>query len=105
YSACSATGDRTADSSGDGGSSVGNGSGNGSGVGSGSLSAGAGGGLIDPCTGVHCSSDLHSLVDCDGNVVMDCPSDMGCSGSSCVTACNSASDNKSTFGCDYYVVG
>jgi len=57
------------------------------------------------CTGVHCSADLHSLVDCKGNVVMTCPGDQGCSGSACVTACTSASDNKSTFGCDYYVVG
>src|SRR5947209_5685192 len=79
----------------------------GSGAGSGT---GGGGGLdggfdFDACSGAHCSSDLHSLVDCSGNVVMTCPGDQGCSGTSCVTACNSASDNKSTFGCDYYVVG
>jgi len=75
--------------------------------------AGGGGGLdlpdggvdFDGCSGVHCASDLHSLVDCNGNVVMTCPGDQGCSGTSCVTACTSASDNKSTFGCDYYVVG
>lgn len=57
------------------------------------------------CSGVHCSADLHSLVDCKGNVVMTCPGDQGCSGTACVTACTSASDNKSTFGCDYYAVG
>ena len=57
------------------------------------------------CSGVHCSADLHSLVDCSGNVVMTCPGDQGCSGNTCVPACTSASDNKSTFGCDYYVVG
>lgn len=57
------------------------------------------------CSGLHCSADLHSLVDCKGNVVMTCPGDQGCSGDTCVTACTSASDNKSTFGCDYYVVG
>jgi hypothetical protein len=60
---------------------------------------------FDACSGNHCSSDLHSLVDCAGDVVMSCPGDQGCSGASCVTACTSASDNKSTFGCDYYVVG
>ena len=45
-----------------------------------------GGFAFDACSGVHCSSDLHSLVDCNGNVVMTCPGDQGCSGTSCVTA-------------------
>ncbi len=36
---------------------------------------------------------------------MTCPGDQGCSGNTCVTACTSASDNKTSFGCDYYVVG
>lgn len=57
------------------------------------------------CSGLRCSADLHSLVDCNGNVVMTCPGDQGCSGTTCVTACTSASDNKSSFGCDYYTVG
>ncbi len=52
---------------------------------------------------VHCSSDLHTLLDCNGNVVKTCPADQGCSGTSCVPACNSATANKSSIGCDYYV--
>ncbi len=56
------------------------------------------------CPGLHCSSDLHSVVDCDGNVVTTCPLDQGCSGTSCVPACQSANDNKSNIGCDYFVV-
>ena len=52
-----------------------------------------------------CSSDLHDVLDCKGNVVATCPADQGCgAGGACVPACQSANDNKSTFGCDYYVV-
>ena len=54
--------------------------------------------------GNHCSSDLHTVVDCDGNVITTCPPDQGCSGTSCVPACQSANDNKSNIGCDYFVV-
>jgi hypothetical protein len=53
---------------------------------------------------VHCSSDLHSLVDCNGNVLKTCPPTEGCSGTSCVPACQSAEDNKSSLGCEYYAV-
>jgi hypothetical protein len=56
------------------------------------------------CSGLHCSSDLHSVVDCDNNVVTACPSDQGCSGTSCVAACDSAKANKSSLGCEYYAV-
>jgi hypothetical protein len=52
----------------------------------------------------HCSSDLHSVLDCNGNVVTMCPPDQGCSGTTCVAACDSATANKSTIGCDYYAV-
>ena len=52
-----------------------------------------------------CSADLHSVVDCDGNVITTCPPDQGCgAGGTCVPACQSATVNKSTFGCDYYIV-
>jgi hypothetical protein len=56
------------------------------------------------CTGPHCSSDLHSLVDCSGKVLMTCPANQGCAGTTCVPACQSADTNKSTFGCEYYSV-
>ncbi|HEY8041784.1 MAG TPA: IgGFc-binding protein [Polyangiaceae bacterium] len=62
------------------------------------------GSSVVPCNGQHCSSDLHSVVDCDNNVITTCPSDQGCSGTSCVPACQSAKDNKSSLGCEYYAV-
>ena len=62
------------------------------------------GSAVVPCSGNHCSSDLHSLVDCNGNVIMTCPDNQGCSGTSCVPACQSAQDNKSSLGCEYYAV-
>ncbi len=96
HPACSATNGPAQSSAGTGGTSS-------------SSSSGAGGDLGldggDTCEGTHCSSDLHALLDCNGDVVMTCPGDQGCSGTSCVAACDSAGDNKSTFGCDYYVVG
>src|SRR5215813_12447080 len=66
------------------------------------LNGDGGGGVV--CTAAHCSSDLHSLVDCNGTVLMTCPPDQGCSGTGCVAACDSARDNKSNIGCDYYSV-
>jgi hypothetical protein len=52
----------------------------------------------------HCSSDLHSVVDCNGNVLSTCAGDQGCGPSGCVAACESAKLNKSSIGCDYYSV-
>lgn len=53
----------------------------------------------------NCSGDLHSVLDCDNNVIATCPDDQGCgAGGQCVPACQSAADNKSTVGCDYYSV-
>ncbi len=54
---------------------------------------------------VHCSADLHDVVDCNGKVVTQCPSNQGCGpGGTCVAACDAATANKSTIGCDYYAV-
>jgi hypothetical protein len=61
---------------------------------------GSGGG--GSCT--KCSSDLHSILDCDGNVIMECPPDQGCGATGCVPACQAAQENKSSIGCDYYSV-
>ncbi|APR88636.1 hypothetical protein A7982_13985 [Minicystis rosea] len=52
----------------------------------------------------HCSADLHSVVDCNGKMVSTCPVDQGCSQGGCVPSCESAKENKSTIGCDYYAV-
>ncbi len=61
--------------------------------------AGDGGGLV-----THCSGDLHDILDDKNNVIQTCPPDQGCGATGCVPACQSASDNKSTVGCDYYAV-
>lgn len=51
-----------------------------------------------------CSSDLHSVIDCEGNLVETCPPELGCGAEGCVPACESATQNKSSIGCDYYSV-
>ncbi|APR79780.1 Hypothetical protein A7982_05127 [Minicystis rosea] len=107
-SACSATPSSmfTAGTGGGGAGmpSAGSGAGMGSGGENISLTTGSA-----PTTGTgscqtHCSADLHSVVDCNGNVLSTCPADQGCGANGCVPACDSAKENKSTIGCDYYSV-
>jgi hypothetical protein len=83
------------------GGAMGTGAGNNS---SGSSLGGFNAGTGGACTTQHCSSDLHSLVDCDGNVVMTCPANEGCTLNGCVPACASAIANKTSVGCEYYAV-
>src|SRR5262245_29263778 len=56
-----------------------------------------------PDATVHCSADLRSMLDCNGNVVSVCPDDQGCGASGCVPACDAAKANLSSVGCEYYV--
>lgn len=67
--------------------------------------AGFSGDAAEPCT-QRCSSDLHSLIDCNGKILAQCPADQGCAGPNggCLPACDAAKANKSTIGCDFYVV-
>ncbi|CAN5501008.1 hypothetical protein BH09MYX1_BH09MYX1_22910 [soil metagenome] len=52
-----------------------------------------------------CSPDLHSVLDCNDNVITTCPGDRGCgAGGTCVAACDSAAQNKSSIGCDYFAI-
>jgi hypothetical protein len=53
---------------------------------------------------LHCSSDLHDVLDCNDNIVTTCTPDEGCGGSGCVPACTAAQANKSSVGCDYYSI-
>lgn len=54
---------------------------------------------------LQCSADLHQVLDCDGNLVKECPADQGCApDGSCVSPCESASLNKSSIGCDFFAV-
>ncbi len=52
---------------------------------------------------LHCSSDLHSVVDCNDKVITTCPNTQGCAGGKCVDACKAAEANKTTIGCDYWI--
>ncbi len=71
------------------------------GTGGTSFTTGTGGG--GGCAS-HCSSDLHSVLDCDGKVLTTCAADQGCGPSGCVPACESAKLNASSIGCEYYSV-
>jgi hypothetical protein len=51
-----------------------------------------------------CSADLKDVVDCQGNVVESCADDQGCGAAGCVPACQAAQENKSSIGCEYYVI-
>ena len=66
-------------------------------------SADAGDGYV---CGTHCSSDLQSILDCNGNVVMACANGQGCNGSAtaCIAGCQAATESQSSYGCDYYAV-
>ncbi|HSQ66577.1 MAG TPA: IgGFc-binding protein [Polyangiaceae bacterium] len=54
--------------------------------------------------GLGCSSDLHSVIDCNNNVVQTCTGTQGCDVSSgaCIDACTAAVNNKNSVGCEYY---
>jgi len=63
------------------------------------------GGKDGTSTCVKCSSDLHQVLDCNDNVLTTCPPDQGCgAGGTCVPACDSAAQNKSSIGCDYFAI-
>ncbi len=51
-----------------------------------------------------CSSDLHSVIDCNNNVVQTCSGTDGCdvSTGTCINACTAAVNNKNSIGCEYY---
>src|SRR5687768_657343 len=71
--------------------------------GTGGDSFGEGGGA--PTCENHCTADLKKFVDCDGNVITECPPDLGCApDGSCIEPCDAAAANKSTVGCEFFSV-
>jgi hypothetical protein len=56
------------------------------------------------CPSPQCSSDLHSILDCQGHVIKTCPADQGCGGTACIPACDAARLNGSSYGCDFYSI-
>jgi hypothetical protein len=57
----------------------------------------------DGASSFGCSGDLRSIVDQNGNVVMTCPTDQGCSGGQCIAACAAAAASHGSLGCDFWV--
>jgi hypothetical protein len=53
--------------------------------------------------GTSCSSDLHDVLDDQGNVVATCPDDQGCAAGACVPACDAAAASQGSVGCDFVV--
>jgi hypothetical protein len=61
------------------------------------------GGMGSNVMGVACSSDLHNVLDGNGNVIETCPDDQGCADGACVPACQAAAASQGTVGCDFLV--
>lgn len=58
--------------------------------------------VVVPGCDVHCSADLHTVLDCDDKLIETCSQTQGCAKGGCVAACESAKANNSNLGCDYY---
>jgi hypothetical protein len=108
-SACSATPQDTTAAGGGGAGGIGGKSTGGAGTGGagtgGDITVGIGGAGVGGSAGcVPCSQDLHSVVDCNGNVIEECLGTDGCdiSTGQCVNACAAAVSNKQSVGCEYY---
>ncbi len=56
-----------------------------------------------PIAGASCSSDLHNVLDGNGNVIATCPDDQGCAAGVCVPACQAAAASQGSVGCDFVV--
>jgi hypothetical protein len=54
------------------------------------------------CGTVHCSADLHDVLDCNDQVVLTCPPSQGCAAGSCVSPCDAAKANNTAIGCDFF---
>jgi IgGFc binding protein len=65
----------------------------------------AGGGLDGGdagCSGLVCSRDLRSVLNCStGSVVMECPPDKACGSGECIEPCNAAAMNEGSVGCSF----
>jgi IgGFc binding protein len=59
--------------------------------------------IPDACSGFVCSRDLHSVLDCVGNMVKECPSDKACGGGDCVAPCDAAAANEGSLGCSFAI--
>jgi len=51
-----------------------------------------------------CASDGVTVIACDGTPITTCTGGQVCGGGACLSPCDAAAANKSTIGCDYYLV-
>jgi len=59
----------------------------------------------DPDCLRHCSSDLESILDCEGTVIEDCALGQACLGAACqADACAAAAASQSSIGCEFWVI-
>ncbi|HVK63059.1 MAG TPA: IgGFc-binding protein [Polyangium sp.] len=70
---------------------------------------GSGGVIIDTDSGVGCddtcSNDLTAVVDCYGQIKVQCTPDQGCANAKCINdPCQAAEESKSSYGCDYWAL-
>jgi hypothetical protein len=70
-----------------------------------SVTIGAGPGPGSNGCELGCSADLKKVVDCNGEVVLECPGDHACAGGACIDdPCFAAEEAKSSYGCDYWAL-
>jgi IgGFc binding protein len=55
------------------------------------------------CSGVVCSRDLRSVLDCSGNVVKECAADRACGKGECIAPCDAAALNEGSVGCSFAI--
>jgi len=57
-----------------------------------------------PNCATKCSSDQHTVIDCNNNVLQTCTGTDGCDvgTGTCANACSAAVNNKQSVGCEYY---
>ncbi|MCL2724976.1 MAG: IgGFc-binding protein [Polyangiaceae bacterium] len=65
-----------------------------------------GGFLSPPQCENRCSSDRHSVLDCNGNLLQSCADSEGCDTrtTACTDACASAAADRGSVGCEFYAV-
>ena len=51
--------------------------------------------------GVACASDLRSIIDEQGAVVRQCPSEQGCANGECIPVCDAVARSNGSIGCDF----
>jgi hypothetical protein len=65
---------------------------------------GIGGGVGGSC-GQSCTADLKKVLDCNGNVILECGPDQGCANGTCIdNPCEAAKLSSSSYGCDYWAL-